>query len=182
MQSRERKRHRLASVFRAKPNTDASKDDKTGRIAGGGSVSTPPKVPDILTEGMLIPGSDGNHRKSLDARVSPNESQNDRRKKAIAPAISTAATKAVRDLNRAADLWGSAYQDLKIREKLLVDAFERSITNMADPTADAEQTSFTHETIQKIVNQKIDARKAKRLSIHLGKYSVEFRAMGEKDN
>ena len=181
MQPRERKRHRLTSIFRAKPNTDASKDDRAGRIAGGGSVSTAPNVPDILTEGMLIPGSDeGNHRKSLDAHVSPNESQNDRRKIAIAPAISTAATKAVRDSNRAADLWGSAYQDLKIREKLLVDAFERSITNIADPTADAEQTPFTHETIQKIVKQKIDARKAKRLSIHLGKYSVEFRAMGEK--
>ena len=66
--------------------------------------------------------------------------------------------------------------------KALVDAFERSITNIANPTADAEQTPFTHGTIQMIVKQKIDARKAKRLSIHLGKHSVEFRAMGEKMN
>ena len=181
MLSRERKRHRLASIFRAKPNADASKDDKAGMVAGSGPVSTAPDVPEIRTDGMLTPESaEGNRRKTLDAHISPNQSQNDRRKIAIAPAISTAATKAFEDSNRPADLWGSAYQDLKTRERLLVDAFERSITNMADPTADAEQTPFTHEIIQKVVKQKIDARKAKRLSIHLGKYSVEFRAMGEK--
>ena len=167
MQSRERKRHRLASIFRAKPNADASKDDKAGRIAGGGPVSTAPDVPEIRTEGMLIPESaEGNLRKSLDAHISPNQSQNDRRKIAIAPAISTAATKAFEDSNRPAGLWTRAYQDLESREKALADAFERTITNIADPTADAEQTPFTHETIQKIVKQKIDARKAKRLSIH----------------
>ena len=116
MQSRERKCHRLASIFRVKPNAAASKNDTAGRIAGGGSVLTAPDVPDTLTEGMLIPGSnEDNQRKRLDAHVSPKESQNDRRKTVIAPAISTTATKAAGDLNRPVDLWRRAYQDLKTR-------------------------------------------------------------------
>ena len=181
MQSMERKRHRLASVFRVKPNTAAPKNDTAGRIAEGGSVLTAPDVPDILSEGMLIPGFDeDNQRKLLDAQAPPNQSQNDRRKLVIAPAISTTATKPVGDSNRPVDLWRRAYQDLRIREEALVVEFERSITNIANSTADAEQTPFTHETIQMIVKQKIDARKAKRLSIPLGKHSVEVRAMGEK--
>lgn len=105
MQSRERKRHRLASILRAKPNVAASKNDTAGRIAGGVSVLTAPDIPDILTEVSLIPGSDEDYqRKRLDAQVPPNQSQNDHRKKAIAPAMSTTATKAVADSNRPVDL------------------------------------------------------------------------------
>ena len=141
MQSRERKHHRVASIFPVNPNAAASKNGTTGRIADGDYVLNAPDVPDTLKEYMLIPFTAG-------------------------------------DIDRPVDLW--RYQELKIREKALVDAFKGSITNIANPTADPEQIPFTHDTIQMIFKQKIDARKAKRLSIHLGKHSVEFRAMSEK--
>ena len=184
MQSTERKRHRLASLFGVK--TAALKNDTAGSIVGGDSVSTTPDVPQSLMKGRLknsaqmsTAGSDeDDQQKSFGAHIAP---RNDGQKVVLAPAISTeAATKAVGDIKKPVDLWKRAYQDLKIREKALVETFERNITYIANPTADTEQTLFDYGTIQKIAEQKIDARKAGRLSIQLGNYPVEFRAVGEK--
>lgn len=165
MQSRERKRHRLASLFRVKPKAAASEDDTAGSIAGGDSVLTTPPSAQMRTA-----GSDGDdQQESLDARVGP---KNDGNKVVLAPAVE--------DINKPVDLWRRAYQDLKNREKALVETFERNIRYIANATADTEQTPFDRGTIQKIAEQKIDARKAERLSIQLGNYPVELRAVGEK--
>lgn len=56
----------------------------------------------------------------------------------------------------------------------------RSITNITNPTADNGREPLDHNTIQMIAKQKLDAREAKHLSIQLGKYPVEFRAVSEK--
>ena len=184
MQLRERKRHRLARLFGVKAT--ASKNDTAGSIAGGDTVLTTPNVPQSTTKGRLNPsaqtsitGSDEDDQQEwFGAQVAP---KNDGQKVVLAPAISTeAATKAVGDINKPVDLWKRAYQDLRIREKALVETFERNITYIANPTGLTEQTPFDSGTIQKIAEQKIDARKAGRLSIQLGNHSVEFRAVGEK--
>ena len=189
MQSRERKHHRLASLLGVKSNAAVSKNDTAGCIAGGDLVLTTSDVPGYLTKGRLSPfaqtqtaGSyEDDQQECSGAHVAPNQSQNGGHKVVIAPAIlTTTATKAIGDIDKPVDLWRRAYQDLKIQEKALVEAFERSITYIASPTAYTEQIPFDHETIQMIIEQKIDARKAERLSIQLGNHPVEFRAVGEK--
>ena len=165
MQSRERKRHRLASLFRVKPKAAVSEDDTAGSIAGGASLLTTPPSAQMRTAGS----DEDDQQESLDARVGP---KNDGNKVVLTPAVE--------DINKPVDLWRRAYQDLKNREKALVETFEKNITYIANATADTKQTPFDHGTIQKIAEQKIDARKAERLSIQLGNYPVELRAVGEK--
>lgn len=177
MQSRDRKRHRLGSLFGVKPKAAASKNDTVGKIAGGDSMLTTLDALQPLTEGRLSPsaqmrtaGSDeDNQQKCFDAHLAPKDGGHE---VVLAPAVE--------DINKPVDLWRRAYQDLKSREKALVEIFERNITYMANVTADTEQTHFDYGTIQKIAEQKIDARKAERLSIRLGNHPVEFRAVGEK--
>ena len=121
MQSRERKRYRLASLFGLKPKAAASKNETTSNDF------------DYLTKGRLSPfaqtqtaGSDGvDQQESFEAHEAP---KNDDYKVVIAPAKSTkTATKAIGDMNKPADLWRRAYQDLKNREKALVETFEINI-------------------------------------------------------
>lgn len=140
----------------------ARKNDTAGNITARGSVLTPSDGPDIVTQGTLSPSThpqpiefnDFDQQKFSGTAETPNQTQINNRKIVIAPAISnTIATKTVGDENAPFDLWGRAYQALKTRGKSLVDAFERSITNIAIPTEDAEQNSFDQKTIQMIFRQ-----------------------------
>ena len=177
MQARERKRHRLASLFGVKPKATRSKIDTADSIAGADPLISTSEDPDYITKGRLRPfiptqitGSDeDDHQEGFDAHVSPKDGGHE---VVLAPAVE--------DINKPVDLWRRAYQDLENREKALVETFERNITYIANATADAEENRFDYGTIQKIAEQKIDTRKAERLSIQLGNHTMEFRAVGEK--
>ena len=177
MQAKERKRHRLASLFGVKPKADGSKIDTADSIAGIDSVIRTPEDSEYLTKGRLSPfpqtqttGSDeDDQQKDFDAHVPPKDGGHD---VVLAPAVE--------DINKPVDLWKRAYQDLTIPEKALVETFERNILYIANATADTEQTPFDYGSIQKLAEQKIDARKTERLFIQLGNHPMEFRAVGEK--
>ena len=177
MQARERKRHRLASLFGVKLKATSSKVDTADSIAGGNPVIGTSEDSDYLTHGRLRPFAQGqttgsdedDQQEGFDAHVSPKDGGHE---VVLAPAVE--------NVKKPVDLWGRAYQDLKTREKALVETFERNITYIANATADTEETRFDYGTIQKIAEQKVDTRKAERLSIQLGNYSMEFRAVGEK--
>lgn len=85
MQPRERKRHRLARIFRAKPNAAGSKNDTAGGIAAGDSVLTTPDVSDTHSQGMLSPfthaqpavSDEDDQKRWFGTHVTPNQSQND---------------------------------------------------------------------------------------------------------
>ena len=177
MQARERRRHRLAGLFGMKPKAAGSRTDTADNIGGGVPRIRTSDEPDYLTKRRLSPFpqtqttrfDEDDQQEDSDAHVPPKDGGHD---VVLAPAVE--------DTSNPVDLWRRAYQDLKNREKALVETFERNITYIANATADTEQTFFDYGTIQKLAEHKIDARKAERLSIQLGYHPIEFRAVGEK--
>ena len=135
MQSRERKRDKLFKLFRAKPTT-----------TGGSALTTP---------GILTSSTEGNLGLSSQAKVAgssnddqlsqlPLSSQSIIAAQAV-PIAST--TTAAGDVDLSTDLWRRAYEDLKAREKSLVEDFERSVKHVASQNVSSEQTPLDHETM-----------------------------------
>ena len=81
------------------------------------------------------------------------------------------------DAKKSEDLWGHAYEALKLRDPDLVAAYER---HLAPTRANSAHPSPSPELIETIVQSKLQGREASQLIIKLSKQLVKVRELGEK--
>ena len=184
MPPRQRKRDYFSRVLRKKPERDAASS-----VAAEGSALTTSDLDGLLlhekqnhsTQTQPATPDKGVQQAYSSTDKLPNHSPNSSNSRISVTALpDTTGTRDVGVSDVPPDLWRRAYEDLRTRESALVEAFQRSITDIANQKADAEHKYLDYNAIQTIVRQKLNHREAEYLIVQLGKQPMKIREVGEK--